>query len=1166
LWNLLASALVKFPLVIRMDSKGWLRRNGYRVGLVLVAFFASVFLPALAQTTDWASLIQAAKPAVVWILAETPKGTSAGSGAIISPDGYILTAAHVIEGASRIKVVVEESREFLASVVNADSKVDVAILKISASGLTWFGLGDSDKVAIEEQIRVLGYPLPRAGVGLIAVAGVIQGTRVLDGVKLLQHNASTTSGHSGGPVINARGEIIGIHSARLTDQPEYRLAVAVNEAKRLIPWGVLPSEPSPIRPPAGLGLPAMVIRVPQDQPDLSAAVRAAPEGGEIQVAWGTYRGDITITRSIQITGEPGVVIEGTVRVSAARSVTLTNLEIRGALEIRDAASFTLALVTVKGSPGDGVVIEASSGAITGCTIEDAQGLGIVVSFGSRVTIVNCAVRRSAKAGISLTLGSQARITGCTIEGNGGDGVYIAASTAELRDNTIQNNRGWGIAVKADATVTPPSLVSANLLFGNAKGPIPGFVVSDLKIDPEPPVLANTQATITAKVTNVSDEAGTKEVWLSLNGSRVQAVTLSLQPWETKTVTFTHPFVNSEVVAVCADAGCSPEVFVSVWVDLSTQFWKIPLPEGAVRRLGGGSLIKVVFSPDWRYFAVATSLGIELWDASSMELVRFFPGPWPMAFSPDGKILALTSLLTPSCSATITLWDVANGTELRTLSVPKPSVLSVAFSPDGQILASGLSDGTIKLWDVATGTEIRTLRGHTGAVNSVAFSPDGKTLASGSNDDTIKLWDVATGTEIRTLRGRAGEVYFVVFSPDGKILASGSAAKTIKLWDVATGTEIRTLAWHDSLFNPVAFSPDGKILALGRWGGTIQLWDVATGTEIRTIEGHTSSVVSVAFSPDGKTLASGSADDTIKLWDVATGTELRTLRGHTGAVYSVAFSPDGKILALGLWGGTIQLWDVAKGTEIRTLEAHTGWVSSVAFSPDGQILASGLPNGTIKLWDVAKGAELHTLFRHKGPVNSVAFSPDGKTLASGSDDRTIKLWDVVTGTQIRTIEGHTGRVNSVAFSPDGKTLASGSDDRTIKLWNVATGTEIRTLRGHTGAVNSVAFSPDGKTLASGSKDDTIKLWDVATGTEIRTFQSKWVNSVAFSPDGKVLASGSDDKTIKLWDVTTGRELRTLTGHTNWVRSVAFSPDGKVLASGSADGTILLWDVEAVLGKR
>jgi WD40 repeat protein len=499
-----------------------------------------------------------------------------------------------------------------------------------------------------------------------------------------------------------------------------------------------------------------------------------------------------------------------------------------------------------------------------------------------------------------------------------------------------------------------------------------------------------------------------------------------------------------------------------------------------------------------------------------------------------------------------------------------SVNSVAFSPDGTILASASDDGTIRLWDMASWQLLgEPLRGHTAPIWSVQFSPDGRTLASASDDASIRLWDVATRRSLgEPLLGHSEAVNSVAFSPDGKILVSGGGDFTIQFWDVATQQPLGgPLQGHEDEVFSVAFSPDGKTLASASWDKTIRLWDVASRQMIgEPLKGHTDAVLHMAFSPDGSILASASNDATVRLWNVAERQPIgEPLQGHTSFVRSVAFSPDGKTLASAGGNAIIRLWNVASQLPIDD-PINSGNVWSIAFSPDGSTLASANSDTTIRLWDMASRRPLgEPLQVHDKPVRSVAVSSDGKMMATAGDDHTIRLWNTVNQQPIGgPLRGHTDTVWSVAFSPDGTILASGSEDATIRLWDVASRQPLGDpLQSHSGPVTSVAFSPDGTILASGSEDATIRLWDVDTWQPLgKPLQghNEAVTSVAFSPDGKTLASASKDTTIRLWEVASQRPLgEPLQGHTDAVWSVAFSPDGKILASTGDDTTIRLWNV-------
>jgi len=275
-------------------------------------------------------------------------------------------------------------------------------------------------------------------------------------------------------------------------------------------------------------------------------------------------------------------------------------------------------------------------------------------------------------------------------------------------------------------------------------------------------------------------------------------------------------------------------------------------------------------------------------------------------------------------------------------------------------------------------QCRTLGEHTNPVFSVAFSPDGQILAALS-DDGVRLWRASDGALLRTIEETGGSV---AFSPDGQTLAV-TTADGVRMLRVSDGALVRTIG---ETGGRMAFSPDGQTLAVKTADG-VRLWRVSDGTLLRTLQVP---VLNVVFSPDGSTLASGSRDDSIvRLWRVSNGTLLRELEGHRHSATNVAFSPDGQTLASGSGDLYVHLWRVSDGTLLHKLFGHSNWVNSVAFSPDGQTLASGAADQTVRLWRVSDGTVLRTI-ELTSYVFSVAFSPDGQILAALSEDKAVTL--------------------------------------------------------------------------------------------------------------------------------------------------------------------------------
>lgn len=269
------------------------------------------------------------------------------------------------------------------------------------------------------------------------------------------------------------------------------------------------------------------------------------------------------------------------------------------------------------------------------------------------------------------------------------------------------------------------------------------------------------------------------------------------------------------------------------------------------------------------------------------------------------------------------------------------------------MGGGRNDPRIEVWDLEKGKRIHHMKGHQTRVLALAFTPDGQTLASSGDEGLINLWDMETGKLIHTLLDHSSHVLSLAVSSDGRNLVSGGL-DGVRLWDLGDKQLITSLLSLQPIYS-VAIRPDGRLIAAGSKEGNIILWPLIPdnetpiyGNPILTPFKQDSGVTSLAFTPDSRSLISGSLDTTVKRWDLVTGELLYTLLDHKSWIKSLKINPKGEIFASVSRDG-IRFWELSTGRLLGTLSTRLDWVQAIAWSPTGETIASGGLDRNVKIW-------------------------------------------------------------------------------------------------------------------------------------------------------------------------------------------------------------------------
>ncbi len=607
--------------------------------------------------------------------------------------------------------------------------------------------------------------------------------------------------------------------------------------------------------------------------------------------------------------------------------------------------------------------------------------------------------------------------------------------------------------------------------------------------------------------------------------------------------------------------------------------------------GSGSASDLAYSPDGNTLAVASSLGIYLYDDNSyrVDTIETEQVITSLAFSPDGETLAAGDK-----DGQISLWRWRKKELIQTLDSGRSGPISfLSYSPKENVVGyiqgkCNNNCGDIYVIRITDGTKL--VNGHPSGGKSFAFSKDGQGIYY-TNGMFAGYFSINSNQEssfkIQFSQDEPPRpVVAVALSADGKFLAGGNV--DLYLWDTQKDTPNQKTpvysryavapylaptckgagdGWDVEYATAMDISPDNQYIAVGGKNDVISIGKVDGGKMIyaasisqRSFFAGKSGISKIMFHPSKPKFVVLYNNGLIEERDTVIAKLLQKIAGHPQAYTAVAVAPKSlsgrNIIATGATSAIASLWDLASGKRVNEFD----WQANVvAFSPDGGTLAVGTEDWDIQLVSLAGGKQVEPITGHQDQVKGLAFLSDGKSLLSTAYDCTLRFWDISGNSPKESdpplkIDLSTSKVIA---SPDGKWVALMANEKVSlverpdsrKYW-------LTPLPGF-GTIMNIAFSPDSKILA-GVGHGKVELYDLEKRVIIHTFNADQ-GQVVFSPDGKILAFGNEEGAITLMDANTGMELYRFKAHRGSVTGLAFSKDGRILISTAADGTVRLWGV-------